>query len=70
MNTTHKMIELVADPCAPCEPQFEHVVPAATLDGLVSGVVACVIVLVALEQIARAQPITFLQDALHCGITE
>ena len=48
------MIETVADPCAPREPQFEHVVPAAALDGLVSGVEARVVVLVTLEQVTRA----------------
>ena len=58
------MIETVANPRAPSEPQFEHVVPAAALDGLVSGVVARVVVLVALEQVARAQPVALLQETL------
>lgn len=57
-------VDLMTYTSAPWEPQFEYVVPAAALNGLVARVIARVIMLVALEQIARAQAVTFLQQSL------
>ena len=50
---------------APQEPQLEDVVVAATLDGLVAGVVRDVIVLVLLEEVAGVGGVARLQQVLE-----
>jgi len=50
--------------CLPHEPEFKDIDVPATLDALISGVVAHVVVFVRLEKVLGPEVITFPQEAL------
>lgn len=51
--------------CAPHEPQLENVIVAATLDDLVAGVVADVVLFVLLKQIVGAHLVATHEQILY-----
>ena len=61
---TCKQRKISPYPGPPLEPELEDVVVASALDDLVAGVVADVVVLVALEQVVRAHLVAADQQAL------